>query len=48
VTPLDLEHPASLQDDVDLVVFVWLLPVGLGRDEHIDAKLEAGDSWTIS
>src|ERR687888_89662 len=39
---LDLEHARPLQDDVDLVVLVRLLPVRLGRDEHVDADLEPG------
>src|SRR5438270_401238 len=39
---LDLEHAAALQHDVDLVVLVRLLAVGLGRDEHVDADLETG------
>ena len=37
---LDLEHASPLEHDVDLVVDVRLLPVGLGRDEHVDADLE--------
>ena len=37
---LDLEHAAALEHDVDLVVLVRLLPVRLGRDEHVDADLE--------
>ena len=39
--PFDLEHAAPFEDDVDLVVLVGLLTVGLGRDQHVDAKLEA-------
>ena len=38
---LDLEHAGSLEHDVDLVVLVRLLAVGLGRDERVDADLEA-------
>ena len=38
---LDLERPVALEDDIDLVVVVRLLPVGLGRDEHLDTDLEA-------
>ena len=37
---LDREDAAPLEDDVDLVVVVRLLPVGLGRHEHVDAELE--------
>ena len=37
---LHLERAAALEDDVDLVVGVRLLPVGLGRDEHVDAELD--------
>jgi hypothetical protein len=37
----DLEHAASLEDDVDLVVLVRLLVVGLRGDEDVDAELEA-------
>ncbi len=39
---LDVEDALSLEDDVDLVVLVRLLAVGLGRDEHVDAQLEPG------
>ena len=38
---LDLEHARPFEDDVDLVVVVGLLPVGLGRDEDVDAELDA-------
>src|SRR5262245_31567791 len=38
----DVEHAAALEHDVDLVELVGLLPVGLGRDEDVDADLEAG------
>ncbi len=37
---LDLEDAASFEHDVDLVLVVGLLPIGLGRDEDIDADLE--------
>ena len=37
---LDLERAAPFEHDVDLVVCVWLLAVGLGGDEHVDAELE--------
>src|SRR5262249_53503043 len=37
---LDLEHAAALEHDVDLVLLVRLLPVGLGRHQHVDADLE--------
>lgn len=40
--PLDLEHTAAFEDDVDLVVHVGLLAVGLGCDQNVDAQLEAG------
>ncbi len=39
---LDGEDAAAAEDDVELVVGVRLLVVGLGRDEHVDADLEAG------
>ena len=39
---LDLEHAAPLEHDVDLVLFVWLLAVRLGSDEHVDPDLESG------
>src|SRR5579864_2972798 len=38
---LDLESSAAFEDDVDLVVLVRLLPVGLRGYEHVDADLEA-------
>ena len=38
--PLDVEDPLAFQDDVDLVVLVRLLAVGLGCDQHVDAQLE--------
>jgi len=38
---LYLEHPASFEDDVDLVVFVGLLAVGFGSNEDVDAELLA-------
>jgi hypothetical protein len=38
---LDLEHAASFENDVHLVVLVGLLAVGLGRDQNVDAELEA-------
>ena len=37
---LDLERALSVEDDVDLVEGVRRLPVGLGRDEDVDADLE--------
>ena len=42
VLALDVQHTGALQNDVDLVILVWLLPVGLRRDEDVDAELEAG------
>ena len=39
---LYLEHARAFEDDVDLVVLVRLLAVGLGSDEHVDADLETG------
>src|SRR5262245_27026395 len=38
---LDLECPPALEHDVELVVFMRLLPVGFGCDEDVDADLEA-------
>ena len=38
----DLEDAGALEHDVELVVLVRLLPVGLRGDEHIDADFEAG------
>src|SRR5262249_12154662 len=38
----DLEDAVALEHDVDLVIGMRLLPVGLRRDEHVDAELEAG------
>ena len=38
--PFDLEGSAALQHDVDLVVLVRLLTVGLGRHEHVYPELE--------
>jgi hypothetical protein len=35
-----LEHATSLEHDVDLVVLVRLLRVGLGRDEYVHSELE--------
>ena len=37
---LDLEDAASLEHDVDLVLVVGLLPVGLRGDEDVHADLE--------
>jgi hypothetical protein len=37
----DLQDPGALEHDVDLVVLVRLLPVGLGCNEDVDAELEA-------
>jgi hypothetical protein len=39
---LDLECAPPFEDDVHLVVHMRLLAVGLRRDEHVDADLEAG------
>ena len=39
-SPSIVNCAAPLEDDVDLVVGVRLLPVGLGRDEHVHADLE--------
>lgn len=39
---LDRQHSGSREDDVHLVLLVRLLAVGLGRDEHVHANLEAG------
>ena len=36
----DLEPPAAVEDDVELVPVVRLLAVGLGGDEDVDADLE--------
>ena len=36
----DLEHAAALEHDVDLVLVVRLLAIGLGCDEDVDADLE--------
>ena len=44
----DLEHSRAFEHEIHLVVLVGLLPVRLRGDEHVDAELEAGDSWTIS
>ena len=38
---LDVEHAAALEGDVDLVVVVRLLAVGLGCNQDVDADLEA-------
>ncbi len=38
----DGEHTGALEHDVDLVVVVRLLAVGLRRGEHIHAELEPG------
>ena len=40
-SPRDVEDAVAVEHDVHLVVVVGLLPVGLRRDEHIDAELEA-------
>ncbi len=37
---LDLEHPAALEHDVDLVLLVRLLAIRLRRDQDVDADLE--------
>ncbi len=37
--PLHLEPPFAVEDDVHFVVLVRLLPVGVGRDEHVHPKL---------
>jgi len=39
---LDLEHTASFEDDVDLVVLVRLLAVRFRSNELVDPELEAG------
>jgi hypothetical protein len=36
---LDREHPAPFEDDVELVVLVRGLVVGLGRNEDVDPDL---------
>ena len=38
---LDLEHARAFENDVHSVAVIRLLAVGLGSDEHVDAKLEA-------
>ena len=38
----DIERAATLQHDLDLIVFVWLLAVGLRGDEDVDPELEPG------
>ena len=38
----DVEHAVPFEDDVDLVVVVRLLAVGLWGDEDVDADLETG------
>ncbi len=38
--PHHLEDAAAFERNVDLVVLVWLLAVGLGSDEDVDADLE--------
>ena len=37
---LDFERARSREDDIDLVVLVRLLAVGLRRDEDVDSDLE--------
>jgi hypothetical protein len=39
---LDFQGPGALEDDVDLVVLVGLLAVGLRCHEHVDPDFEAG------
>jgi hypothetical protein len=39
---LDLENARALENHVQLVVLVRLLPIRLWGDEHIDAHFEAG------
>src|SRR5207248_8317515 len=39
---LDLERASAFEDDVDLVVLMRRLAVGLRRDEDVDADLESG------
>jgi hypothetical protein len=39
---LHVEHPATFEHDIDLIVFMRLLPVRLGRDKHVDANFEPG------
>jgi hypothetical protein len=38
---VDFEHPASFEDDVDLVVFVYALMVWLWRDKRVDADVKS-------
>jgi hypothetical protein len=40
--PFDVKRAAAFEDDVDLVIGVWLLVVSLGCDQHVDADLETG------
>src|SRR5262245_41678435 len=42
ILALDLENAAAFEDDVELVVVVRLLTIGLGCDQNVDAQLEAG------
>ena len=37
----DVKRSSALKDDVDLVVDVGLLMIGLGGDEDVDANLKA-------
>src|SRR2546430_7204019 len=39
---LNLEDAGALEHDVELVILMRLLAVGLWSDEHIDANFEAG------
>jgi hypothetical protein len=39
---LDLQHAGSFEHDVDLVVLVRLLAVGLRRNQDVHADLEPG------
>jgi hypothetical protein len=38
---VDFEHPASFEDDVDLVVCVYAPMVWLWRDKRVDADLKS-------
>jgi hypothetical protein len=38
---IDFEHPASFEDDVDLVVCVYALMVWLRRDKRVDEDLKS-------
>jgi hypothetical protein len=38
---LHLEYASALEDDIQLIVLVGLLPIRLRGDEHVDADFEA-------